>query len=51
MGGFSIPIQQVEEETKGGVTITSWYKLFGNDRAHESYERIVADEDVDKVCR
>ena len=49
MGGFSIPVQQIEEETKGGVVITNWYKMFGADQAKDCYERIVADEDVEKV--
>eukprot|EP00731_Ephydatia_muelleri_P029444 Em0020g1088a len=51
MGGFSIPVQQIEEETKGGVVITNWYKMFGADQAKDCYERIVADEDVEKLVQ
>lgn len=49
VGGFSVRVGELLEQTKDKTRMEHWYKLLDQKRSAEHFERIIADEDAQKV--
>lgn len=51
IGGFSIPVPEIVEWSKGGNTVTNWYRLLDSKNLKQKYEHVIDDSEAEKVRR
>ena len=50
VGGLSLGIQELIEETRSVERLEAWYKLLDQGTSRTRSIRIIADEEADRVC-
>lgn len=51
IGGFSIPVPEIVEWSKGGNTVSNWYRLLDSKNLKQKYEHVIDDSEAEKVRR
>ena len=49
IGGFSIPVPEIVEWSKGGASIRNWYRLLDGKSLKQKYEHVIDDVEAEKV--
>lgn len=50
IGGMALKVNDIITETCEGQRVDSWYKLLDDNASRNRFERIISDEEAEKVC-